>query len=124
MTGRYDEFAIGLAAGLGIAMVLFGFIVAGGEVAVEGASALSVGLAIIILGFVLSVAAGVGLAALVDGLDGTVRGRGDLEAMLGAAPLVSVPFVTTFQDRRKLWIRRASAASAVAISLILVFVWT
>jgi len=80
-------------------------------------------LAIMILGVVLSVAAGVGLAALVDGLDGTVRSRDDLEVMLAAVPLVSVPFVETFQDRRKLWIRRVSAAGAVAISLLLVFVW-
>ena len=80
-------------------------------------------IAIIFLGIVLAIGAGVGMAALIDGLDTSVRGRSDLEPMIAAVPMVSIPYVDTAQDRRLRWRRRLSASGAVAVSLMLVFIW-
>ena len=78
--------------------------------------------AIIFLGLVLAMGIGIGLAALVDGLDSTVRSESDLESLLSAGPLVSIPYVSTAKDIRAHWMRRASAMGALVVSIALVVI--
>ena len=78
--------------------------------------------AIIFLGLVLAMGIGIGLAALVDGLDSTVRSENDLESLLSAGPLVSIPYVSTAKDIRAHWMRRASAMGALVVSIALVVI--
>jgi len=75
---------------------------------------------IIFLGVVLAIGAGIGLAALIDGLDSTVRSSYDLEVLYGANPLVTIPFVETRRDRRIRFIKNISVGSAFVASIVLV----
>lgn len=75
---------------------------------------------IIFLGFVLALGAGIGLAALVDSLDTTIRGVRDLSELMEGPPIVTIPYMMT---SRELTIRRARAGSALtAIVLLTIFV--
>ena len=56
---------------------------------------------ILALGFVLSVAAAVGAAALRESSDRTVRGVKDLRALLAVPPLAAIPLILTKADRRR-----------------------
>ena len=76
--------------------------------------------AIIFLGFVLALGAGVGLAALVDAFDSTIRGPRDLQTAFAMKPVGVIPYVRTAHDRRLSWLKRSTAAGAAALSLILV----
>lgn len=78
--------------------------------------------AIIFLGIVLALGAGVGLAALIDALDTSIRSPQDLQKALAVKPLVVIPYVRTMRDRRVAWTRRVAAtgaAVAVALAVIL-----
>jgi uncharacterized protein involved in exopolysaccharide biosynthesis len=79
--------------------------------------------ALVFLGIVLSIGVGVGIAALADGLDTTIRSRADLDGILVTTPLIPVLYVETAADRKRAWVRRVSAAGAVAATLTLAFVW-
>ncbi len=76
--------------------------------------------AIIILGFVLAAGAGIGIAALVDALDSSIRNSRDLLTNFSMKPIGVIPYVRTERDRRMSWLRRTTAAGAAAVSLILV----
>lgn len=76
--------------------------------------------AIIFLGFVLAVGAGIGIAALVDALDSTIRGSRDLLSSFALQPVGVIPYVQTAHDRRVNWIKRSTVAGAAALSIILV----
>lgn len=76
--------------------------------------------AIIILGFVLAAGAGIGIAALVDALDSSIRNSRDLLTNFSMKPVGVIPYVRTERDRRMSWLRRTTAAGAAAVSLILV----
>jgi uncharacterized protein involved in exopolysaccharide biosynthesis len=76
--------------------------------------------AIIFLGAVLAIGAGIGIAALTDGVDSTVRSSRDLELIYGASPLVSIPFIETASDRRVRWLRQTSVASIFILSIVAV----
>jgi len=66
---------------------------------------------VIILGAVLSVLLAVGVAALLESLDGTVRGRRDLVSLVaGVAPLAIIPDIELEQSAREVWIRRVVVA--------------
>jgi uncharacterized protein involved in exopolysaccharide biosynthesis len=56
--------------------------------------------AILVLGLILSLALGAGVAALLESVDATVRGRRDVVELLQAAPLAIVPRITTTSDVR------------------------
>lgn len=75
---------------------------------------------VMILGVVLSVLLAVGVAALLEALDGTVRGRRDLVSLVaGVPPLAIIPNIELEQSSGKIWTRRAIVASiclAVMIS--------
>jgi uncharacterized protein involved in exopolysaccharide biosynthesis len=76
--------------------------------------------AIILLGFVLAIGAGIGLAALVDALDSSIRSTRDLQTSFALKPIGVIPFVRTARDRRLDWMKRFTAAGAVAVSLLVV----
>jgi uncharacterized protein involved in exopolysaccharide biosynthesis len=76
--------------------------------------------AIIFLGFVLAVGAGIGVAALVDALDSSIRSSRDLLDSFSMKPVGVIPYIQTAHDRRVTWLKRSTAAGAAAISLIIV----
>lgn len=55
------------------------------------------------LGFIMSLASGLGLAVLVETLDGGIRGVRSLATVTKMTPLVAIPYITTRRDeaRRK-----------------------
>ena len=79
--------------------------------------------AIIFLGVVLSLAGGVGASAIAETLDRSVRGRKELTELVGAPPLVAIPYIETKADiRRRRWLRIA-ALGALLIGVALVAFW-
>lgn len=75
---------------------------------------------IIFLGVVLALGAGVGLAALIDALDASVRSARDLQAGLALKPLGTIPYVRTAHDRHVTWTKRATATGAAIVCVVLV----
>ncbi|MHB8813636.1 MAG: lipopolysaccharide biosynthesis protein [Steroidobacteraceae bacterium] len=66
---------------------------------------------VIILGVVLSALLAIGIAALLEALDGTVRGRRDLASLVaGVAPLAIIPDIELESSFEQIWIRRATIA--------------
>ena len=57
-------------------------------------------IAIIVLGLFFSIAAGIGLAVVVEAVDGTVRSVRDLKLLTGAPPMVIVPNLETASEHR------------------------
>ena len=76
--------------------------------------------AIIFLGVVLALGAGIGIAALADALDSTVRSEQDLRTIFALSPVGTIPYVTTAFDRRVNWTKRTVAAGAVIASVLIV----
>lgn len=76
--------------------------------------------AIIFLGAVLAIGGGIGLAALVDAMDNTVRSVQDLRTTFGLKPVGTIPYVRTAHDRRLSWTKRATATGALLVSVIAV----
>jgi len=74
-------------------------------------------LAIMILGFMLSLGAGVGGAALSEMLDQSVHNSKQLAALTGAAPLAVVPYIRTRADTVREWRRTAIYAAAGCVLL-------
>lgn len=72
--------------------------------------------AIVLLGIVLGLSAGVAMAFLVESLDGRVYGQRRLAAITGDSPLVFVPRIRAGHDRR----HRGQRAAAAAVSLLLI----
>jgi uncharacterized protein involved in exopolysaccharide biosynthesis len=80
--------------------------------------------AIIFLGAVLAIGAGIGLAALIDAVDTSIRGARDLHTHFGIQPLAAIPVIDTRADRRLRWKKRAAftglvIASVMAVALII-----
>ncbi|HEV2443860.1 MAG TPA: Wzz/FepE/Etk N-terminal domain-containing protein [Steroidobacteraceae bacterium] len=68
---------------------------------------------VMILGAVLSLLLAVGVAALLEALDGTVRGRRDLASLVaGIPPLAIIPDIELERPAGQVWIRRAIVAGA------------
>jgi polysaccharide biosynthesis transport protein len=68
---------------------------------------------VMILGAVLSLLLAVGVAALLEALDGTVRGRRDLASLVaGIPPLAIIPDIVLERPAGQVWIRRTIVASA------------
>lgn len=66
---------------------------------------------VMILGAVLSLLLAAGVAALLESLDGTVRGRRDLIALVaGVPPLAIIPDIEIERPAAHVWIRRAIVA--------------
>lgn len=83
--------------------------------------------AIVVLGLVLSMAAAVGLIALLEAADASIRGKRDVEDLLAVAPLAILPWMETPQAiaRRARWRRYSliGAATGIACSIVLVHVF-
>lgn len=74
---------------------------------------------VMILGAVLSLLLAVGVAALKEALDGTVRGRRDLVSLVaGVPPLAIIPNIEVVLARRDVWMRRAIAAGVCLAAMI------
>lgn len=76
--------------------------------------------AILLLGFVLAAGAGLGFALLKEAMDGAVHGVRELTAIMGEAPLVSIPYINNTADiekRRRAWQIYLSLAVATGIGL-------
>jgi succinoglycan biosynthesis transport protein ExoP len=59
--------------------------------------------AILVIGIFLSVAVGVGSAALFERMDQSVYGAAQLEAIVGSPPLIVVPHIRSRADSRQFW---------------------
>jgi len=81
-------------------------------------------ISLMFLAIVLAIAAGLGVASLLNTLDSTVRGSADVTALLGSAPLGHVPAMRTVVELRKQRVRDMALAGGVfataAIILLLV----
>jgi uncharacterized protein involved in exopolysaccharide biosynthesis len=81
---------------------------------------------IVVMGAILSLAAGVGAAMLRDSLDVSVRGVQDIRALLSVPPLAAVPLILTQaeQRRRKRVVRyswQGAIASVIALGAVVHF---
>jgi uncharacterized protein involved in exopolysaccharide biosynthesis len=80
--------------------------------------------ALLIVGFILAVGAGLGVVLLAEALDPGVRGSRQLADVLGAAPLISIPYIQLEEeqksDRRKLYYLFAAAVVAGIVGLLII----
>ena len=74
-------------------------------------------LAIVMFGFVLSIGAGLGGAALSEALDQSIHNSKDLAAVTGIAPLAVIPYIKTRSDVMRSW-RSAAIYGATACVLL------
>lgn len=83
---------------------------------------------IIALGAVLSLAAGLAFAILMDAMDKSVRGPNAVAAVLGVLPLGSIPYMENSVDRsrklreKRLWLMFL-ATCAVTVLLLINYLW-
>jgi len=88
-------------------------------------------LAILFLGFVLSFAGGLGGVAVSESMDNSVRGTRGIAAILGAPPLVTIPYIDSpdeialreqnqqlLSKRNVTWLAASGAGVAIALLLI------
>lgn len=75
---------------------------------------------IILLGIVLGAALGIGLAALAESADPSVRGVRDLLEVAGVPTIAAVPVLENTQDRRRRAMWRGSYAVAIALATLIV----
>ena len=76
-------------------------------------------LGILLLGFVLAIGGGIGLAALMEASDSTIRGTRDLRDVLHMPPIGTVPRIYNNKDQRRRQRRWAlAAAGLVAVTVI------
>jgi polysaccharide chain length determinant protein (PEP-CTERM system associated) len=81
-------------------------------------------MAIVMIGFVLALGAGVGLAAIAEFADDSVRDPLALERISGFPVLTSIPFIVTREERVKAFkLRIGGVATAVTAMVIVVFLF-
>lgn len=73
--------------------------------------------AIIFLGVVAALGVGIGLCAILDGVDSSVRSGRDLELILGTTPLAAIPFIETAGDKRVRQFKHISVMALIVISI-------
>lgn len=71
--------------------------------------------AVVLIGLVLALGAGLGLVASAEALDDAIHSPKDISQMFGEAPLAVIPRIVTSVDRKRMW----SARAAVAVVVIL-----
>ncbi len=69
------------------------------------------------LGIVLALAVGLGVASLLDAMDTKVRGQKDIQILLNAPPIGTIPYVEDNSDR----VRRIGANVAMAVYMFAAF---
>lgn len=79
---------------------------------------------IILIGLFLALAAAAGIALLLEMLNQRIRGKGALTAILGASPLVEIPYITTSGEHleRKVLIKKSVISFAVFLVILLIVV--
>lgn len=78
--------------------------------------------AIVMLGFVLSLGAGIALALLAEALDSAVHSARQLVKVTGAAPIAVIPYIRTRLDVIRAWRARAAVgAGAMAVAGLAMF---
>jgi uncharacterized protein involved in exopolysaccharide biosynthesis len=75
-------------------------------------------LVIMILGFVLALASGFGSAALIEMLDTAIHSEKNITAILGVAPLATIPYLESYKETQDRKIRSTSLLVIVLISAI------
>jgi polysaccharide chain length determinant protein (PEP-CTERM system associated) len=78
--------------------------------------------ALMFLGVVLAVAAGLATAFMLNSMDPTIRGSSDVVALAGAEPFSHVPVIQSRMDIRKRRISNVALACGVAIALFILFI--
>src|SRR5690606_33988257 len=73
--------------------------------------------AIVVLGLILALSVGSGVALLLEAVDTTVRGRRDIDALLPVAPLAVLPWIDTPAERvrRETFKRYSLIGAAVSV---------
>lgn len=69
---------------------------------------------ILTLGLLLSFGVGIGAAVLAEAMDTAIHGARQLANLTGVMPLVSIPYIRTRSEVRKIWRRRAGFALGTA----------
>jgi polysaccharide biosynthesis transport protein len=77
---------------------------------------------IMLLGLVVALGAGLGLATLVDSMDTTVRGAQDIVELFRTPPIASIMYLETAEDVRRRHMRTAMLAGAAVASVAVVAV--
>jgi succinoglycan biosynthesis transport protein ExoP len=79
---------------------------------------------LLLLGLMLAMAAPVGMVSLMETLHGTVRGVGQISAVLGQKPLVAVPFIpiASEQAERRKMVLALIAGGVLVLGLVLMLV--
>ncbi len=72
------------------------------------------------LGLVLALAGGLGVAAIQEAMDKSVRGRKDVYSLMGDAPLAIIPYIENKSDRLRRVRMNTMMASAAAVGVALV----
>lgn len=81
-------------------------------------------LAIILAGFILSGAAGFGVVMLRESLDTAIHGEAELTAVMGASPLVVIPYIDNQADinkRKRYWLL-GIVSTFILVVLLLVYI--
>ena len=77
--------------------------------------------ALMFLGIVLSIAAGLGTAFMLNSMDPTIRGSSDVAALAGSEPFAHVPIIQSRIEIQKRRVASFALATGVAIALIVLF---
>ena len=79
---------------------------------------------LLLLGLMLAMAAPVGMVSLMESLHGTVRGVGQISAVLGQKPLVAVPFIPVASElaERKKMLLALVVGGVLVLGLVLLLV--
>jgi uncharacterized protein involved in exopolysaccharide biosynthesis len=85
-------------------------------------------IAILLLGFVLSIGGGLGFALVAESVDASLRGPQSVSAALGTAPLAVIPYMQNSEDllraeRTKKLVSRSAAAGAIAVVVLIPVFW-
>jgi succinoglycan biosynthesis transport protein ExoP len=81
-------------------------------------------IAIIMVGFILAIAAGVGYVVILEAMDGSIRGAKALTKVMGVAPFVVIPYLENGDDTRVRAKRRSIAVSIAATMLLISIIYT
>lgn len=78
---------------------------------------------ILAIGFALALGSGVGLAFIRETLDNSIRGTGQLHAVMGVAPLVAIPYIENEEDVEAARKTRNIALGIAIASVVLLIVF-
>jgi len=85
-------------------------------------------IAILLLGFILSLGGGLGYALVAESLDPSLRGSQSVSAALGTAPLAVIPYMQNSEDqlrtdKSKKLLTRLAVAGAIAVVVLVPVFW-